>query len=294
MADDRVTIASDALAATIDPQGAELWSLVDAHGRNYMTDADPAFWSGHAPLLFPVVGSLVDDRIVVDGVAYPMQRHGFARRARFAVVERDAARVTFRLTDSAETRAAYPFAFVLDMTFALAGATLAMTARIANPGDRVLPFSFGFHPAFAWPLPGGADKAAHSLRFACDEPQDVRRVAPGTGLLLPQPEPSPVAGRDLKLDPALFERDALVWTDLASRSLRYHAPGGSALAIAFPDSPMLGVWQVPGARYICIEPWAGHADPQGFAGEFATKPGLVMLAPGAAQSYRMMVSVEAA
>lgn len=294
MTPDLVTIASGALRAAINPLGAELWSLTDSDAREFLTDADPAFWTGHAPLLFPAVGSSVDDRIVVDGVAYPLPRHGFARRSRFAVIDRGPAHATFRLTDSAATRAAYPFAFVLDMTFRIEGTRLAMIARVANPGAAMLPFSFGFHPAFAWPLPGGADKAAHRISFACDEPQPVRRVDRATGVLLPHAEPSPVSGRELALDPALFAADALIWTALASRSLRYHAPGGSALAIAFPDCPMLGLWQVPGARYLCIEPWAGHADPQGFAGEFASRPGVMLLAPGAAREFRMIVDVEAA
>ena len=288
---DFVAIGSDVLSARINPTGAELWSLTDGQGREYMTDADPTFWGGHAPLLFPIVGSLADDRFVVDGVAYALPRHGFARRSVFDVVEQAPGHVRFRLSDSDTTRAAYPFAFALDLDFRLDGWRLEMVATIRNPGTAPLPFSFGYHPAFAWPLPGGADKRAHRLTFAEPEPQAVRRVAPGTGLLLPDAEPSPVQGRDLALDEALFGADAMIWTDLASRSLRYGAPGGASLDLEFPDTPMLGLWQVPGARYICIEPWQGHADPQGFDGEFITKPGLVILPPGAVRSFRLLITV---
>ena len=291
MADDCVAIGSDTLSARINPHGAELWSLIDTQGRQYMTDADPAFWSGHAPILFPVVGSLAGDRLLVDGVAYPLARHGFARRSGFDVVEHAADQVHFRLVDSPATRAVYPFAFALDLQFRLEGWRLDITASVTNPGAVPLPFSFGYHPAFAWPLPGGADKAAHRLTFAEPEPGAVRRVAPGTGLLMPDLEDSPVVGRDLALDAALFRADALIWTDLASRSLRYGAPGGASLDLAFPDMPMLGLWQVPGAHYICIEPWQGHADPQGFDGEFVSKPGLVILPPGAVRSFRLSVTV---
>ena len=56
---DLIRIASDTLSAAINPLGAELWSLRDAEGRELMTDADPAFWTGHAPILFPVVGAPV-------------------------------------------------------------------------------------------------------------------------------------------------------------------------------------------------------------------------------------------
>lgn len=291
MAEDLVEIASDVLSARISPTGAELWSLTDAQGREYMTDADPAFWGGHAPVLFPIVGSLAGDRLLVDGVGYPLPRHGFARHSVLEVVEQEPGHVRFRLSDSDATRAVYPFAFALDLDFRLDGWRLDIVASVSNPGDAPLPFSFGYHPAFAWPLPGGAEKAAHRLTFAEPEPEAVRRVAPATGLLLPDPEPSPVVGRELPLDEALFRADAVIWTDLASRSLRYGAPGGASLDLAFPDTLMLGLWQVPGARYICIEPWQGHADPQAFGGEFITKPGLVILPPGAVRSFRLLITV---
>ena len=286
-----VTIASGALRARINPLGAELWSLTDAAGREYMTDADPAFWASHAPLLFPIVGSLAGDMLRVDGRSYPMPRHGFARRSLFELVVHEGAEARFRLIDSAATRAIYPFAFALDVAFRLDGHTLAMEATVSNPGADVLPFSFGYHPAFAWPLPGGADKAAHKLEFEQAEPQPIRRVSRETGLLLAEGEPSPVAGRTLQLAETLFAADAMVWTDLASRSLSFGAEGGAWLDVAFPDSSMLGLWQVPGARYICIEPWQGHSDPAGFSGDFRDKPGVVTLVAGESRRFRMDVTV---
>ncbi|HZV09491.1 MAG TPA: aldose 1-epimerase family protein, partial [Novosphingobium sp.] len=51
MGDELIAIASGALAARINPLGAELSSLTDAAGAEYMTDADPAYWAGRAPLL---------------------------------------------------------------------------------------------------------------------------------------------------------------------------------------------------------------------------------------------------
>ena len=106
MADDLITIASDALTVCVCQTGSELWSITDVAGRQYMTDADPAFWTGHAPVLFPVIGSVAHDRIIVDGREYPMQRHGFARKSQFTMVERGTDHVRFRLCDSAATRAA--------------------------------------------------------------------------------------------------------------------------------------------------------------------------------------------
>lgn len=286
-----VTISSGDLTARINPLGAELWSLTDRHGREHMTDADPAFWTGHAPLLFPIVGALNGDRYRIDGQEYELPKHGFARRSMFEIVEAGAAHVHFRLTDSEATHRVYPFAFVLDMTFRLGGNALHMQATVTNPGEEALPFSFGFHPAFAWPLPGGAAKADHMIAFEQDEPQPIRRIEAETGLVLPEPVATPVEGRLLHPEASQFEADALIWDHLASRSLTFGAAGAAQLAVAFPDTPMLGIWQKPGAAYLCIEPWQGIADPLGFTGDFREKPGVISLQAGEARSFRMDVAV---
>jgi galactose mutarotase-like enzyme len=288
-----VSITSGDLTARISPLGAELWSLTDRDGREYMTDADPAFWTGHAPLLFPIVGALNGDRYRLGDDTHTLPRHGFARRRTFSCIAEGDCEARLRLTDDAETRAVYPFAFALEMAFRLDGWTLRMTATVANQGSEPMPFSFGYHPAFAWPLPGGASKAAHRIVFAQHERTPLRQLDASTGLVLPEPRPSPVEGRTLTPTHDLFADDALIWDTLASRSLTYGAPGGASLDIAFPDTPMLGIWQKPGAHFICIEPWQGIADPLGYTGDFREKPGVVTLLPGTERSFRMDVTVDA-
>ncbi|KQM20270.1 aldose 1-epimerase family protein [Novosphingobium sp. Leaf2] len=289
-----VTIASDELTAQINLLGAEVWSLTDARGQQYMTDADPAFWTGHAPVLFPIVGMLNEGRYRLGDAEYALPKHGFARHSHFEVVEAGADHVLFRLKDSEATRAVYPFAFVLDIKFRLDGFALHVAAKISNPGAQPLPFSFGFHPAFAWPLPGGTAKADHVVSFQDAEPQPIRRIDAKTGLLLPETFPTPVDGHLLHPDAALFEADALIWDTLSSREVTFGAPGGAQVTVAFPDAPMLGIWQKPGAAYLCIEPWQGIADPVGFADDFHDKPGVLTLPPGAAHDFRMDVTVLAA
>ncbi|WP_439484695.1 aldose 1-epimerase family protein [Blastomonas fulva] len=288
---DLVSLRSDTLTASIAPLGAELWSLADAQGRQLMTDADPAFWTGRAPLLFPIVGALAGDAYRLGDRTFSMAKHGFARRSEFALIEADGAHALFRLEASEATRAQYPFEFRLDMGFALKGATLAMTATVSNQGDVPMPFSFGYHPAFAWPLPFGGAAEDHRVVFERDEPAPIRRLDLATGLILPETQPSPVVGNIYAPTHSDFEADALIWDQLASRSLIYGVPGQPRLRIDFPDTPMLGIWQKPGARYLCIEPWAGIADPLGFAGDFSEKPGVMILAANAQQRLRMDVTL---
>jgi galactose mutarotase-like enzyme len=287
---DLITIANDHLTARINPLGAELTSLVDAEGRELMTNADPAFWTGHAPILFPVVGRPYRDTIRVDGQEYPMKQHGFARRVPFEIIATSPDAVTFRLTDSDETRAQYPFAFALEIAFQLTGATLSIDVAVRNTGDVVLPGSFGFHPAFAWPLPYGQDRADHRIVFSADEP-DAQRMIADDGTIADGERFSPLEARTLPLRDALFAKDALVWDAVRSDSVTYGAETGPQLKIAFPDTPKLGIWTKPGAAYVCVEPWHGIADPEGYTGEFRDKPGVFEVAAGDTKNIMMSVTL---
>jgi galactose mutarotase-like enzyme len=286
-----VAITSGALRARIDPFGAELVSLTDEAGREYMTDGDPRWWTGHAPVLFPIVGALNGGRYRLADREYALEKHGFARRSMFAWTQESPGHARFALEDSAETRAVYPFAFGLALDFQAAGNVLAIVATVTNRSRSSMPFSFGFHPAFAWPLPGGAAKEDHRIEFDQPEPGPIRRIGAADPVLLPDAVPTPVEGNMLHPRAELFEADALIWTELNSRACRFGADGGARIDLAFPDCPNLGVWQKPGAPFLAIEPWHGYNDPQGFAGDFRVKPGVVELPAGAARSFRLTITV---
>lgn len=284
-----VVISNGVLTALIDPLGAELISLRDSQGREFMTDADPAFWTGHAPLLFPIVGRLNGDILRVDGREYHMRQHGFARRMVWDLLSHHANKVSFCLSDSPATRDQYPFPFRLTAQYTLAGNGLSILVRVGNPGDRALPFSFGFHPAFAWPLPDGGNKSMHRIEFEeAEGPHILRLDANG---LLGNIEQTPLQAGSIPLTAALFDAGAMIWDQLRSRSLSYRSTTGPWLEIR-SDLPQLGIWQKPGANFICIEPWAGLADAPHFAGEFADKPGITLLPLGDQRTFAMDVTIQ--
>lgn len=290
---DLVPIASPELSATISPLGAELQSLKDADGRDLLWNGDPAFWGSRAPILFPIVGSVQSDEYRVDGTVYKLPRHGFARRRTFEIVAREAHSATFRLESDDETWAVYPFDFRLDIEFAITGARLDIAARLTNPSERPLSASFGYHPAFRWPLPYGAPRAAHTIRFEHEEPEPIRQLN-ATGQIEAAPRDNPLEGRTLALRDSLFEADALVFEGLKSHRVVYGAPGAPVLEVDFPRMPDLGIWTKPGAPFVCIEPWQGHSDPVGYRGEFRDKPGVVTLVPGETRVFAIAVTLRAA
>jgi galactose mutarotase-like enzyme len=274
---DRHAMSNGTLSAEVKADGAELCSLRDASGTEVLWQAGPV-WPRHAPVLFPIVGRLKDDTLRHEGRAHRLTQHGFARDKRFAWLNRSATACRLVLHEDAETRAAYPFAFRLEIAYALDDDAIEQRFTVTNPGRGVLPASLGAHPAFAWPLADGVEKTAHALEFAEPEPAPIRRLA--DGLLQAQSEPTPIAGRTLALEPALFAADAVILPDPASRSVRYTAPEAPAIEVAWEGFRQLGLWSRAQGDFLCIEPWHGTASPADFDGEFRDKPGLMLIPPG--------------
>jgi galactose mutarotase-like enzyme len=295
MTDDTHSIRAGGLTATVKAAGAELCSLTNDAGVEFIWQAGPA-WPRHAPLLFPIVGRLKNDELRHRGKTYRMTQHGFARDRRFAWTERSASRCSLLLEDDPATRALYPFAFRLVAAYALDDAGLDVTLTITNTGEEMLPASLGGHPAFNWPLDPQLSKESYALTFAADEPDPIRRLE--GGLLRESAEPTPVRGRLLALSETMFTDDAIIFERINSTSVGYAAgqgpPRGPWLEMSWSGFRELGVWSKPSdAPFVCIEPWRGYASPADFDGEFGDKPGLMRIAPGADEqlSFRIKVGV---
>lgn len=290
MSESTISLSSERLSVEIHPLGAELWALRDGAGRDLLWNGDAAFWTGRAPILFPIVGALAGGSYRLGARRYALPQHGFGRRRRFTLIDAGPSHAHLRLVSEAETHAVYPFDFELDMVFAVAEARLQVTATLGNTGASDLPASFGFHPAFRWPLPGGGVRADHQIRFDAAETAPVHRPD-AHGLLAPAARPDHLTGRVLQLDDALFADGALIFTEIAGHGLTYGPADGPHLCVTYPDTPHLGLWSKPGAPFVCIEPWQGYADPAGFDGEIWDKPGIARLAPGERRTWRMSVDV---
>jgi galactose mutarotase-like enzyme len=284
--DSWLALGSSELSAEIDPHGAQLSTLRDRNGLDLLWNGDPAVWAGRAPVLFPIVGALAGGAYRVGGRSYRLGRHGFARGKPFEVVEHDATGALLRLAADESTFAVYPFAFELYVGFAVSDSMLGVRIEVRNTGREDLPASLGFHPAFRWPLPYGEPRDAHSIEFATHEPDALRRID-GEGLVTPVEHPTPIAHGKLDLTDGLFREDALIFDQIKSRKVLYGATQGPRIEVSYPDSPYLGIWSKPGAGFICIEPWQGLADSQGFSGEIWQKTGMRRLAPGEAASLNV-------
>jgi galactose mutarotase-like enzyme len=283
------TLQSGGISATIKAEGAELCSLKNTEGLELLWQAGSA-WPRHSPILFPIVGRLKNDELRHRGTTYPMTQHGFARDRTFAWRERGKTSCRLELTDDATTRARFPFAFRLTVSYAINDADLDVRFEISNTGDETLPASLGGHPAFNWPLLPGLPKEAYGIQFSNEEPAPIRRL--NGGLLREKPEPTPIDGKYLALTEKLFTDDAVILDHPASTGIRYAADRGPSISLHWHGFRELGIWSKPdGAAFVCLEPWRGFASPIGFDGEFLDKPGIMKIEPGGTETLGYRISV---
>ncbi len=272
------TITNGVLSAEMRHRGAELASLRHKGLQpEYIWQADPAFWGKSSPVLFPIVGQLKGNTYYYNNKAYSMPRHGFAREMDFELEVLGADHATFKLSDSDETRRKYPFAFTLRIAYTLKGDSLLVNYSVTNPSDDVLLFSLGAHPAFNVPLVAGTKYDDHYLLFSEREKVMRWNITPeGTidtaGDLILADE------NKLPLFKSLFDKDALVFKDLKSQRISILSNAHNhGLEFSFEGFPYFGIWAAPGADFVCLEPWAGIADPANHDQEFSNKEGIMRL-----------------
>jgi galactose mutarotase-like enzyme len=285
---DLVRIESDQLAVEVSSLGAEMQSLTTRDGRSWGWHGDPAFWAGRSPILFPIVGKAPDNTVLVDGQAYDMQQHGVARRSEFQLVEAVRDSCLHELISSDASKAAYPFDFRLTLRHAVGGLRLTVTAEVTNTGASPLPFGLGFHPAFAWPLPG-AEGREHFVQLDNGAEPKLSRI--DGGLRKPGLLPSPFSKGRLVLEHGYFDEDAMIFPEGAGAGLTYAAEGGPSLYFTFDNLPNLALWTKPGAAFLCVEPWHGTAPMIGASAEIAERPYSLSLAPGASAAFSFTVEI---
>lgn len=294
------TLKNDFLTVQVSDFGAELQSIVK-DGYEYLWQGDPAFWGRRSPVLFPIVGSVWEKKFRVDGKEYEMGQHGFARDSRFELVSASASEVWYRLESSEETLSRYPWPFVLQIGYRLAGNELEVLWKVANPGSEEMFFQIGAHPAFNYPdydvakvergffvFDGSSERACPSqlecIRIrekGCVDAEVMHPLALEEGGVLP-------------LDKNTFDViDTIMLQDSQISEVALLRPDRTPYLTVRFDAPVVGLWSPPckNAPFICIEPWFGRCDRHGYAGDFRDKDWVNALAPGATfeASYTIVI-----
>lgn len=269
------TIENEYLTAQIDDMGAQLHSLVTKDdGFEYLWQGNPDVWYGQAPVLFPVIGQLYEDKFRYDGKEYPLAKHGFARKMLFEVADVEGARAVFILRSNDETRGMFPFEFEFAVCFELVGRAIKVTHTVTNLDDKTMYFSLGAHPGFNCAI-GDYLEFEESEEGAQVEKIDKENIIIGTKFDVELEE-----GRRLRLTPELFAEDALIFSDLNSKIVTLKSDNSErTVRFDFGDAPFLGIWAKPNAPYVCIEPWYGVNDDRIRYENVSQKRGIESLEP---------------
>ena len=276
------TLSNSRLTIQVSPHGAELCSIVSG-GKEYLWQADPAFWKRHSPVLFPIVGSVWENACFINGKTFRMSQHGFARDMDFEPVFESADEVRFRLSDNEDTREKYPYAFVLEIGYRLKDSTIEVMWQVANPSGEEIHFQIGAHPAFYYP---GFDAASERRGyFGFDRTEDLQYILIGEKGCADVKTHYPLHLTEDKLLPVdthTFDRDALILEGSQVKEVTLYDNDKRPCVTLHFDAPVVGLWSPPGknAPFVCIEPWYGRCDRVCYGGEFKEKDWMQHLPAG--------------
>lgn len=292
------TITNGTVTISVKSHGAELASI-QCGGREYLWQADEAFWKRHSPVLFPIVGAVWNGTFRSHGAEYAMGQHGLARDMDFSLVYEDSETLRYRLTSSTETLQKYPYPFLLEIAYHIEGRRVRIIWHVENTGSEEMAFQIGAHPAFYWPflsneeIRGGVTKMEPALSsqdsrgfFRLDDTERklTLSVITENGCVGECDTLTTDAEGFLPLNVSSFDRDALIFEDSQlSKVTLCRNDRTPYLSVEF-SSPLVGLWSPPRKRapFVCIEPWYGRTDSVGYDGSFEEKEWMQHLMPGAA------------
>ena len=213
------TISNGTYTAQVDSLGAQLVSLKGPDGWEYIWTGDPAYWTGHAPVLFPMVGGLRGGRAKIAGDWHQMGRHGFARHQEFALAEQGEGRLVLRLESNPATLEAYPFPCALTVAYTLTENGYETAFTVENTGDKPMPYAIGGHPGFNIPVDEQAAFEDYVIRFEKEETQRCPGIVGDKLLDYSQITLELEGEREIPLRHELFARDALIFENLNSHTV---------------------------------------------------------------------------
>lgn len=279
------TLENNYFKIEISTKGAELQSIFSKKlGVELLWQGDASFWGKRSPILFPIVGSLKNGTYEYEGKNYALTRHGFARDMEFeCITENDTTTLSFFITHNNDTLKIYPFEFKFVITYTLQNDKLHVTPKVINTSEsKNLYTSFGAHPAFNLPIFNTTRFEEYSLVFSEDE---VAGVYPLTndGLIMENEIPFFSNSNQLNLTKELFYKDALVFKNLKSSSIKLlHNQFAKGFEFGYTNGfKYFGIWSAKNAPFVCLEPWAGIADVEHANGSLIDKEGILKISPKA-------------
>ncbi len=264
-------ISNGTLKIGVKHFGAVLTSIKsEKSGFEYLWQGNAEIWNGQSPILFPVIGKMLDDKYAFNGKEYPMIRHGLARHYNFNLIKKSDTQLIFEQTENEETLASYPFKYVLRITFTLDGNSLTVKHTVINKNDCTMYFSIGAHPAFNCEI---SDK----IVFEKEETLLSERID-ANSVLLDEKDLIAESTNTLTIEENTFDKDAMIFSSLNSDYAVLESRNTERkIKFTFGDAPFFAIWSKPNSPFVCLEPWYGINDSYKKADDISEKRGIQKL-----------------
>ena len=279
-------LENEQLQVKVNSLGAELTSVkCKKTGLEYLWQGDEASWESQAPVLFPSVGRMKNFEYYYKGQRYDMPLHGFARDNEFCVKE-EPGKLTFTLTQNAESMKIYPFEFLLEVIFTLDGNRLYTEYRVTNPSaSEELHFGIGGHPGFNVPLAPGTRFDDYYLEFEGFDSLTHNDFT-DRGQLIDKTVQIPLQNSRLPISYRVLEElRTLLLVNTPVKKVAIKSDKCSQYVCMEYDAAHFAVWSSP-APFVCLEPWDGLPDHDSTNGDITTKFGNHTLPPGQQKSFK--------
>ncbi|MCC8023727.1 MAG: aldose 1-epimerase family protein [Clostridium sp.] len=275
--------------------GGALSSIIDRDGIEYLWQGDARYWSGQAPVLFPICGSLRDDQAQFqNGGKTAMPRHGIVRKKEFTCDFCGEDRIQFSIKSDEAMLQQFPYRFTLTISYRLSGKTIEVRYTVVNEDEKDMPFFIGGHPGFCCPLLPDESFGEYQIEFEKEENLSVPEAVTKTGLInIGNRKPLLNREKVLPLKHSLFYEDALILDELMSRKVRLcHKSSKRGVEIEFSDFPYLILWSTENdGPFVAIEPWSGLSTCEDEDDVFEHKRNVQIVRPGEMKQLAFTIGI---
>jgi galactose mutarotase-like enzyme len=277
-------IESNQVIVQVVSKGAELKRLFNkVWNKEMLWLGDEKLWNRSSPMLFPIVGTLIDNEFIFDDKTYSLNRHGFARDQEFICKHCGENELEFLLMTNKEMYKTYPFIFELLVHYRIVESTLTVTYKVKNLDKKDMFFSIGAHPGFDL-------TNAENCEIIFDREQKSYFQLNELGQVKIN-DPIEFQQKSLLITKDLFKKDALIFKDSKLKSIEIRdKKSKDSIVIKCNQASYWGIWGHPSNQFICIEPWEGISDVVGHNKQLKDKLGVVKLSPGS--EYKFQFEIE--
>lgn len=277
-------LTNNIITIEVAEHGAEMTSLTK-DGREFLWTGDAQFWNRHAPILFPAVGKPFNKEIHVNGVAYSLGQHGYARDSEFAVVASDNDHeLHLRMLENEHSKA-YPYKLGLEVHYQLEGSAVKVVWTVENLDNKEAYFQIGGHPGFLLPDYDPESMVNGYIRFYNKEGDLIAPTLTSDlddGCRVPR-NSKVMLLRETPLMPDTFLYDALIIEEgQVTKVELWDKHCKPVLNVNCPQAEAFGIWapHKEGCPFVCLEPWCGICDSKGFTEDISKRQYIHCLAPG--------------